>query len=169
MSAEDFGQNDLMPSNSSNLRRKIAMVCAVLLVCIVGYFALGWGVYYWKEYVHHYESGAVSDLFALHTMQENYKKDHGSFAGTFSQLGLPLGASLNGDLLTWGRGPYRYRIAWTARDQTGNVVEYRIAARPIAYSNESKRSFLMDQTGMIHFTAMNRDAVSGDQRIASQR
>ena len=84
-------------------------------------------------------------------MAGNYKKDHGSYASRFPQLGLPRGASLNGDLLTWDGGPYRYRIAWAVRNQTGSIVEYYIAARPIAYSNESKRSYLMDQTGIISF------------------
>lgn len=87
----------------------------------------------------------------------------------FSQLGLPLGASLNGGLLTWDGGPYRYRSDWAVRNQAGSVVEYYIAARPIAYSSESKRSCLMDQTGIIHFTTMNRDAGNGDQRIPGQR
>lgn len=112
-------------------------------------FAIGGGVYYWKEYVHPYESGAVAGLFALHTMQENYKKDHGSYASRFPQLGLPRGASLNGDLLTWDGGPYRYRIVWAVRNQTGSVVEYYIAARPIAYSNESKRSYFLEDANSI--------------------
>lgn len=93
----------------------------------------------------------------------------GHNTSTFPQLGLPLGASLNGELLTWDGGPYRYRIAWTVPDQTGSVVEYRIVARPTVYSRQSKRSFLMDQTGMIHFTTMNRDAVKSDQGIPNDR
>lgn len=159
-----------MPNSNGSSLRRIAVLCAVFFVCaLVGYFAIGEGVYYWKEHVHHYESGAVARLFALHTMQENYKKDHGSYASMFSQLGLPLGASLNGDLLTWDGGPYRYQIARTMHNQVGSVVEYYIAARPIAYSNESKRSYLMDQAGIIHFTTMNREALIGDQTLPSQR
>jgi hypothetical protein len=96
-----------MPRSSGDLRRRVAILSAVLFGCVlVGYFAIGGGVYFWKEYSHHYEAGAVSSLFALHTMQENYKNDHGSYASTFSELGLPLGANLNGDLLIWD-GPYR--------------------------------------------------------------
>ena len=158
-----------MTTNNGILSRRRVTLWAVLLVCVVsGYFALGWGVYYWKEYAHHYESGAVSDLFALHTMQENYKKDHGSYAGTFSQLGVPLGAKLNSDALIWS-GPYVFRIVGIVQNQDGSIVEYSIDARPVTYSSNSKRSYLMDQTGMIHFTTRNRDAVNGDQRIPGQR
>jgi hypothetical protein len=59
-------------------RRKIIILLLVLLVVGVGaYFLVGGAVYYWKEKVHHYEAGAVSRLFALHTVEENYRKDHG--------------------------------------------------------------------------------------------
>jgi hypothetical protein len=142
---------------------------AVLFACAVsGYFALGGGVYYWKEYTHHYESGAVSDLFALHTMQENYKKDHGSFAGTFSQLGLPLGARLNSDVLSWD-GAYGYRIIGIVQNQNGAVLEYSIDARPVKYSPGSKRSYLMDHNRIIHFTSVNRGATKEDPYVPAER
>jgi hypothetical protein len=149
--------------------RKRVILSAVLLVCAISvYFALGWGVYYWKEYTHHYESGAVSDLFALHTMQENYRNDHGSYAGTFSQLGLPLGARLNSDVLTWN-GPYGFRIIGIVQNQAGAVLEYSIDARPMTYSPKSKRSYLMDYHGIIHFTSTNRRATSDDPSIPTER
>jgi hypothetical protein len=110
------------------------MLCVVLFVCVlVGYFMIGGGVYYWKEYVHHYESGTVARLFALHTMQDNYKADHGSYACTVPQLGLPLGASLNGDPLTWDGGPtviellrrsvIRWGVLWSHRSATDGVLK----------------------------------------------
>lgn len=156
-----------MTTNNGILSRRRVTLWAVLLVCVVsGYFALGWGVYYWKEYAHHYESGAVSDLFALHTMQENYKKDHGSYAGTFAQLGLPLGARLKSDVLTWN-GPYIYRIIGVVQNQDGTVLEYSVDARPVTYSPNSKRSYLMDHKGIIHFTSINRGAKKEDPSIPS--
>ena len=142
------------------------MIFAALLFAglVAGYFALGWGIYYWKEYVHHYEAGAESDLLALHTIQENYKQDHGSYAGTFSQLGVPLGARLNSDALIWS-GPYVFRIVGIAQNQDGSVVEYSINARPLTYSSNSKRSYLMDRNGIIHFTSRDRDATKEDPSI----
>jgi hypothetical protein len=145
------------------LRRRGVVLSAVLLVCAVsGYFALGWGIYYWKEYTHHYEAGAVSSLFALHTMQENYKKDHGSYAGTFSQLGVPSDAKLDSDVLTWD-GPYHYRIIEVVENQHGTILEYFIDARPTTYARGSKRSYLMDQDGTIYFTSANRNATKRDR------
>ncbi|MGA2344390.1 MAG: hypothetical protein ABSF93_00205 [Candidatus Sulfotelmatobacter sp.] len=158
-----------MTTRNSIFRRRAVILSAVLFICAVsGYFALGWGVYYWKEYTHHYEPGAVSDLFALHTMQENYKKDHGSYAGTFSQLGVPLGARLNSDTLTWS-GRYGYRIIEVIQNQHGTVLDYSIDARPATYSHGSKRSYLMDQNGTVYFTSANRGATKGDPSIRSER
>jgi hypothetical protein len=152
-------------NTTSSLQRKTALVSAALFLgAVFLYFALGWGVYYWKEYPPHYESGAVSDLFALHTIQENYRKDHGSYAGTFSQLGLPLGARLNSDVLSW-KGPYGYRIIGDLQDQAGAVVDYSIEARPVTYGIGSKRSYLMDSSGNIHFTSMKRGATREDPSL----
>ncbi len=158
-----------MTTSNSVSRRRTVIASIVLLACAVsGYFALGWGVYYWKEYAHHYESGAISDLFALHTMQENFRKDHGSYAGTFSQLGLPLGARLNSDALTWN-GPYLYRIIGIVQSPSGEVLGYSIDARPAKYTSSSKRSYLMDHNGAIHFTSTNRGANKEDPSIPSER
>ncbi len=64
-----------MAGSSSVLGRRIAIRCVVALVCVLAvYFAFGFGVYYWKEHVHHYEAGAIASLIALHTMRENYTK-----------------------------------------------------------------------------------------------
>jgi len=140
-------------------------VLFLLLACaLAAYFSLGVGVYYWKEYLHHFEAGALSDLFALHAMQENYMRDHGSYADSFDKLGVPLGATLNGDILKWD-GPYRYRMIKTVRSQHGVIQEYSIDARPATYSRGNKRSFLMDQTGFIHYTDDNREAASSDKTI----
>lgn len=151
-------------NTTSILRRKTAVVSAALVCATFFCFVLGWGVYYWKEYTHHYESGAVAGLFALHTIQENYRKDHGSYAGTFSQLGLPLGARLNSDVLSWN-GPYGYRIIGNLQDQAGAVLDYSIDARPVTYRIGSRRSYLMDSNGNIHFTSMNRGATREDPSL----
>lgn len=151
------------------LRRRGVVISALLLVCVLsGYFALGWGIYYWKEYTHHYESGAVSELFGLHTLQENYKEDHGSYAGTFSQLGVPVYARLNSDVLTWD-GSYEYRITGVVQNRDGTVLDYCIEARPRTYSRGSKRSFLMDQSGRIHHTSENRHATKEDPSFEFER
>jgi hypothetical protein len=148
--------------------RQKKMILTLTLVCaIAGYFAIGGGIYYWKEHVHHYEAGAVSALFALHAMQENYRNEHGSYAESFVELGVPLGARLSGDTLTW-YGPYRYRIVRTMRNQGDAVQEYWIETHPSTRSIGVKRSYLMDRNGAIHFTSDTREATSGDRAISPE-
>jgi hypothetical protein len=154
-----------MGNNRDNMfRRKIMIALLVLVVGVSAYFLVGGAVYYWKENVHHYEAGVVARLFALHTMQENYRKDHGTYAGSFAELGVPLGARLERDSLTWD-GPYRFRVIDVVRSQAGSVQDYQIEARPLQYSNQSKRSFLLESSGNIHFTVDNRKATSADPAI----
>lgn len=107
----------------------------------------------------------MSCLFALHTMQDNFRHDHGSYADSFEQLGVPLGAKLSGDTLTWN-GPYPYRIVNVERSNNGTAEQYSIDARPSEYSRGSKQSFLMDYTGFIHFTDEDRGAARTDQTIS---
>jgi hypothetical protein len=145
-------------------RNKIIVSLALLVIGIGAYFLVGGAIYYWKEYVHHYESGVLSRLVALQRMEENYRKDHGTYAGSFAELGLPLGAHLDGDAITWDV-PYRFRVIDIVRSQAGSIQEYRIEARPIQYSHQSRRSFLMDSSGYIHFTSDNRKAALSDPAI----
>lgn len=155
--------------DNTSPRRRTVMIYAIVTCCVLlGYLAIGEAMYYWKESVHHYESGAISALYALQTMQNNYRKDHGSYATTFSQLGVPLGGRLNGVLLSWD-GDYVYRIIDIAPDTTRTGGAYRIDARPMTYSYRSRRSFLLDQTGTIHFTSANRAATVADPLIRSSK
>jgi hypothetical protein len=155
-------------NRDSGFRRKIIIVLFVLVVGVGAYILVGGAVYYWKENVHHYEAGAVARLFALHTMEENCRKDQGTYAGSFAELGVPLGARLEGDSLTWD-GPYRFRVIDVVRSQAGSVQYYRIEARPIQYSNQSRRSFLLESSGNIHFTVDNRKATSSDPAIPPEK
>ena len=62
-------------------------------------------------------------------MQENYRTDHGSYAGTFSDLGIPQGARLQDGALIWD-GAYQISFTRLIRDQRGTVVHYTIEATP---------------------------------------
>ena len=135
---------------------------SILAIAVLGYFAFGFGMYYWKEYMPHYEAGAVSELDGLHILQENFKTEHGYYARTFSQLGVPLGAKLIGDQLSWS-AQYRYRIVDVTPIGTEGVFSYHIEGRPTTYSFRSRRSFLMDETGSRHFTYQDRAARMSDR------
>jgi hypothetical protein len=143
------------------------VIVAIVVSLPLGYLATGEALYYWKEHAHHYEAGAISALMALHTIQENYRTDHGSYAGDFAQLGMPLGAGLERDLLTWG-GPYRYRMDVVERNKTGAVVAYCVQARPVRYSRGNRTSYFMDRTGRIHLTSADRAAVINDPAVSTE-
>jgi hypothetical protein len=143
-------------------------VIAILLGsggAFLGSITFGAAIYYWKEHVHHLEAGALASLEALRAMQENYKTAKGFYVGTFSDLGVPLGAKLSGDALTWDDG-YEYRLTELVNRPTGAAIVYAISARPIQYKNGSKKSFLMSQDGTVFVTTENRPANRNDHRMA---
>lgn len=147
------------------------MIIASLVLLFVGvaaYFLAGEALYYWKDNFPHYEAWAASRLFAIHTMEQNYRKDHRTYADSFAEVGVPLGAHLEGDSLIWD-GPYRFRVINVVHNQTGSVQDYRIEARPNQYSYQCKRSFLMDSNGYIHFTVDNRKATLNDPAIPPEK
>ena len=63
-------------------------------------------------------------------MQENYRSEHGGYSGNFLELGVPMGARLQGDDLLWEGEPYRVRFSQVIRDQVGKVMHYKIEAKP---------------------------------------
>jgi hypothetical protein len=140
----------LAPIDLAVKRRLLIIVGLAAAGALLGYLALGPGLFYWKESVHHYKSGAESDLLALHTIEENYKRDHGGYAGTFSQLGVPMGAQLDGNALSWDGGPYRFRFTGTAGDGKRNLLGYSIEARPVSGSSRRYPVLRIDQSGSIH-------------------
>jgi hypothetical protein len=140
------------------------MLLTLAVIVVGGFFLFGEAVYYWKEYVPHYEAGARSRLVALHRIEENYRKDHGVYAASFTELGVPLGGQLAGDALIWDV-PYHFRIITTVRGQAGPIQDYQIEARPNSFSYQSKRSYLMDSGGYIHYTADNRKATLNDPAL----
>jgi|SRR5579871_558553 len=158
-----------MSAKSIKSSRKLAFYVIMTLVLVLfAYLASGAAVYYWKEHVHHYRSGAVSCLYALHTMQNDFRLTNGHYADSFEKLGVPLGAKLTGDTLIWG-GPYLFRLVRVTRSPDGSVYAYSIEARPRVYPQDSERSFIMTQDGSIYFTDENRPAVSTDRRIPPQK
>ena len=143
-------------------RNRVVKWALIPVIAVLGLYALCFGLYYWKEYTPHYEAGAESELDGLHVIQQNYKTEHGYYARTFSQLGVPLGAKLIEDQLTW-EGPYRYRIVDIIPIGEEGALAYHIEGRPVPYSFRSMRSYLMDETGTIHFTYQDRAARMSDR------
>jgi hypothetical protein len=146
----------------SFFRKRAAKWALIFGLAFAVYFALAFGMYYWKEYMPHNEAGVVSDLDALHVIQQNYKAEHGYYARTFSQLGVPLGAKLVGDQLYWD-GPYVFHIVDIKPIGAEGALGYHFEGRPTTYSFGSRRSYLMDEAGRIHFTYEARAANLSDR------
>lgn len=90
---------------------------------------------------------AQAHLLSLCTMQANYQIDHRGYAGSFSDLGVPPGARLQGEVLLWD-GHYRIRFNQLARDQGGNVVHYTIEAKPDDADTKLPRIEIDDQCNL---------------------
>ncbi|HJX85225.1 MAG TPA: hypothetical protein VJ723_12855 [Candidatus Angelobacter sp.] len=142
-------------------RKWITVIMLAVGSISLGSIVLGAAIYCWKEYTPHFEAGALSSLRALQTMQENYKTEKGFYAGSFNELGVPLGAKLRGSVLTWDNG-YKYQLSELSNDRSGRAIAYSIAARPIHYKGGSKKSYLMDQAGTVFTTTENRPANRSD-------
>lgn len=165
--------NRIAPGPSSDAKLAGKTRLALYLIAGIGllflcYIAIGAGLYYWKEYFPHYEAGAVASLEALYTMEENFKSEKGGYAGTFDELGAPLGARIQGNQLRWDEG-YVFEFSAIRRDSLGKVTEYWITARPVAYKSGSRRNYLIDQNGTIHYTVQNRPATPRDPTFIVSR
>jgi hypothetical protein len=136
-----------MGAVQSQTQKTLTRFVLVGATCLIAFLVLGGGLYFWKEHAHHFKAGAKSHLLALHTMQENYRTDHGRYANNFAELGVPLGARLQGDALHWD-GPYHMRFTRMFRDQNGAVVHYTIEAKTDS-SGGGLPTIEIDETGIL--------------------
>ena len=57
---------------------------------------------------------------------------------------------------------YRFEYKHGAPDSFGRVSTYTLRARPLQYKRTGTSSFLMDESGMIHWTDEDREATTDD-------
>ena len=146
----------------------IVVALGTLFGVFLCYVGLGMGLYYWKENVKHFESGALLSLEALCTMEGNYKSHNGAYSGDFEELGLLLGSFAHDNKLTWNQ-EYFYEFSNVSRDASGRVTDFCITARPFIYKRSSHRSFLLDQSCNIYMTTENRPASTRDRILTTRR
>jgi hypothetical protein len=142
--------------------KAITLAIAIVLGVLLCYLALGPGLYYWKENVRHDEAGALSGLEALHTIEMNYKSEHGAYVADFAALGMPQGAYAHDGKLTFNEG-YYFEFANVTRDDFGRVTDFCIRARPVEIRWGSHRNYIVDAAGNIHVTTENRPATIQDR------
>jgi hypothetical protein len=58
---------------------------------------------------------------------------------------------------------FRFEYKQGAPDSFGRVSTYTFRARPLQYKTTGTSSFLMDESGVIHWTDENRDATTDDE------
>jgi hypothetical protein len=88
----------------------------------------------------------------------------GGFPDNLRVLGPNASALfLNTEILDRGQlNGYRFEYKHGAADSFGRVSTYTLRARPLQYKRTGTSSFLMDESGMIHWTDENREATTDD-------
>jgi type IV pilus assembly protein PilA len=105
-----------------------------------------------QSQMHAREMGAIATLKTINTVQIQYQSQFGQYASSLAQLGPPAGAGgsegaqaanlISGNLASGSTGGYNYTVTQTP---TG----FAAVAVPKVYNNTGRRSFYLDQTGVI--------------------
>jgi hypothetical protein len=135
-------------------------VLGIVVLCFAAAMA---GLFYWKESMPHYESGALAELMAFHTIEGNYWSDKKMYSASFLDLDIPMGAHANADQLTFNEG-YVFEFSKVVRDASGKVTDYWMIARPVEYKRGTKRSYLLNSDGDIYITDEHRPATIHDRK-----
>jgi type IV pilus assembly protein PilA len=114
------------------------------------------------------EASSVGSLRTIYTAQTQFAQDRprAGFATSLAQLGPTPGAELIDSVLASGtKSGYIFAITSTTTDSDGRITKYAAIARPIHYNKGTTRSFLVDQSGTIHYTIENRAAATRDPAL----
>jgi hypothetical protein len=115
-----------------------------------------------------YESVAVGSLRSIRIAQDEYAKAHPDkgFASSLAELGPRPGDELIDPVLSSGRKKsYIFTLNAADPDQQGHIARYTITARPRRYTKTVRRSFFLDESGVIRYTGENRAPTSQDQPL----
>lgn len=114
------------------------------------------------------ESSAVGSLRTLATAQKNFSEQHPEkgFAGSLTELG-PSGANeVDAALASGIRSGYIFTLIPGARDSEGHITKYAVTAVPQTFDKTGVRSFFVDESGVIRYTAQNRPVTSLDPPLS---
>lgn len=116
---------------------------------------------YFKEHDPFKEGAALGTLGALRDIQENYRKDHGGYAGSFKDLGLLMGATETPRGMSYR--DYSFTLSATRYDANGNVTGYKITARPEPRNFWNKKNYFITEAQFsLHCTSEDRAATESD-------
>jgi hypothetical protein len=163
---------------SKSIRTFWAWAGAAVLVCGL---ALGLG---WKDRqnwpgrgtaARMTEAGAVGSLRTVNgaavTYMSTYEKK--GYPESLAVLGPPKGTELDAnaadlvgaELASGMKNGYRFRYEVVERDARGRVTQFRVFASPVKFPVCGNRNFMTDQSGVIRFTAENREASAQDSPL----
>jgi hypothetical protein len=114
------------------------------------------------------EASSVGSLRTIYTAQTQFAQDRPriGFATSLAQLGPTPGAQLIDSVLASGtKSGYIFAITSTASDSNGRVTKYIAIARPIQYNKRTTHSFLLDESGTVHYTTENRAPTTQDPAL----
>ena len=110
------------------------------------------------------ESAAVGRLRMLHTVQEQYASSwEKGYATSLEELGRV--ELIDPQLASGEANGYLFELAPGPEDAAGQVTTYTVRARPKVFGDESRASFLIDQTGHIRVTKEDRAATTEDREV----
>ena len=105
------------------------------------------------------EGSAMRTLRAISVAETTYQRRHESY-GTFEQLAEEH--LLNPEIATGTRNGYRFKVQ-VSPPKYPDVAGFEVVGVPIAYPNSGRRSFYMDDTGVIREAdAQGREATRFD-------
>jgi len=114
------------------------------------------------------EASSVGSLRTINTAQDEYARAHPDkgFASSLAELGPESGAALIDSVLASGRkSGYVFVLTAASPDSHGRITHYTVIARPQRYGKEGKHSFLMDESGVQHFTTEDRAPTAQDPAL----
>lgn len=106
------------------------------------------------------EASAVGTVRAMNTALTTYKTEHGALPGKVTEL-----SGLLDEKIACAEPPCKkaeYRFTYTPLTADASGPRYVVIAQPVKYGNNGMRSFFSDESGVIRFTAEDRQPTVKD-------
>ncbi len=113
------------------------------------------------------EASSIGAIRTINVAQVEYARTHPGrgFASSLAELGPGSDDPLIDSVLASGKkSSYIFILTAAPQDSHGRIVRYGITARPQHYG-KTKRSFFIDESGVLRFTVENRAATAQDPAL----
>jgi type IV pilus assembly protein PilA len=149
------------------MRRGFSLIELLIVIAIILIITMVAVPHYQRAQMLAREMAASKAVLTIQTDEVIYQSEYGRYAATLRELGPPdsgpssvAAAGLIGGALAGGTlGGYNFTL-------TGTADTYAIAASPVTYDSSGKRSFYLDQTGILRATDRREPATSSSPELA---